>query len=74
MHINITTYLGKGIIVALDRRFVVYPGVAGVEEGAGVEDLFYTRPLLHRQPYFVYPRGAGVEEGAGVEDLLYKPL
>ena len=36
----------EGIIVALDRRFVVYPGGAGVDEGAGVEDggppVFYT--------------------------------
>ena len=27
----------KGIIVPLDRRFVVYPRVAGVDEGAGVD-------------------------------------
>ena len=29
---------GKGIIVALDRRFVIYTGVAGVNEGASVEE------------------------------------
>ena len=35
---------GERIIVPLDRHFVVYPGGAGVDEGAGVdkEDLFYT--------------------------------
>ena len=29
---------GEGIIVPLDRRFVVYPGGAGVEEGVGVKE------------------------------------
>ena len=40
----------EGIIVALDRRFVVYPrlSVAGVDEGAGVEDVKHEVPLLHR--------------------------
>ena len=34
----------EGIIVPLDRHFVVYPGGVGVDEGAGVDkgDLFYT--------------------------------
>ena len=27
---------GEGIIVPLDRRFVVYPGAARVDQGAGV--------------------------------------
>ena len=32
------------IIVPIDRHFVVYPGDAGVDEGAGLDkgDLFYT--------------------------------
>ena len=38
----------EGIIVALDRRFIVYPGVASVDEGAGVEDVKHEVPLLHR--------------------------
>ena len=41
----------EGIIVALDWRFFVYPGGAGVDEGAGVEDIM----------------GAGVEGGAGID-------
>ena len=51
------------IIVPLDRHFVVYPGVAGVDEGAGLDvgdlfctGLFYTGcPTLHPLPYFIYP-------------------
>ena len=31
-------YNWEGIIVPLDRRFVVYPGAAGVGEGAGVDE------------------------------------
>ena len=27
---------------------VVYPGLAGVDEGAGVEDVIHEVPLLHR--------------------------
>ena len=47
---------GEGILVPLDRRFVVYPGGAGVEEGSGVEEvsLFYTgtlRPSLLWKSY-----------------------
>ena len=36
--------LWEGIIIALDRHFVFYPGAAGVDEGAGVDeqDIFYT--------------------------------
>ena len=34
----LTTLPQEGIIVALDRHFVVYPGGVGVDEG----DLFYT--------------------------------
>ena len=39
--------LREGIILSLYRRFVVYPGGAGVDEGAGVDkgDLFYTGTL-----------------------------
>ena len=29
---------GERIIVPLDRHFVVYPGSAGVDEGAGVDE------------------------------------
>ena len=36
------------IIVHLDRRFVLYPGVAGVDEGAGVDDVEHEVPLQHR--------------------------
>ena len=58
--------LREGIIVGLDRRFVVYPGGAGVDEGAGVEDggppVFYTGSLV----YTGYPlsaiSGTGVDE------------
>ena len=34
----------EGIILPLDQHFVVYPGGAGVDEGADVEegDFFYT--------------------------------
>ena len=38
----------KGIIVHLDRRFVIYPGVDSVDEGAGVDDVEHEVPLLHR--------------------------
>ena len=34
----------EGIIVALYRCFVIYPGGASVEEGAGVEEVL---PLLY---------------------------
>ena len=27
------------IIVPLDRQFIIYPGVSGVDEGAGEEDI-----------------------------------
>ena len=40
---------GERIIVPLDRRIVVYPGGAGVDEDAGVEEEV---PLLHRIPTF----------------------
>ena len=36
------------IIVHLERHFVVYPGVAGVDEGAGVDDVEHEVNLLHR--------------------------
>ena len=38
----------EGIIVPLYRRFVVYPGGAGVEEGASGEE---GGPLPHRHPH-----------------------
>ena len=38
----------EGIIVALDRPFVVPLGGAGVDEGASVEDIIQEVPLLHR--------------------------
>ena len=46
----------------LDWHFVVYPGGADVDEGAGVDegDLFYTGVF--------YTGTHGVEEGAGVKD------
>ena len=36
--------VGEGIIVPLDRHFVIYPGSADVDQGAGLDegDLFYT--------------------------------
>ena len=36
--------VGEGIIVPLEWHFVVYPGSADVDEGAGLDvgDLFYT--------------------------------
>ena len=54
-HGIVLSKLWERIIVPLDRRFVVYPGVAGVDEGAGVEDVKHEvplqhRPLLHWQP------------------------
>ena len=40
----------EGIIEALDRHFIIYPGGAGVDEGAGVEDggppVIYTGSLV----------------------------
>ena len=52
----------EGIIVALDQRFVIYPGGAGVDEGAGVEDRIkgcwctrgsrYRRQTLYRRSLF----------------------
>ena len=44
---RISTFKREGIIIALDRRFVVYPGLAGVDEGAGLEDIEHEVPLLH---------------------------
>ena len=38
----------EGIMVALDRHLVVYPGGAVVDKGAGVEDIIQEVPLLHR--------------------------
>ena len=43
-----TSIFWEGIIVALDWRFVIFPGLAGVDEGAGVEDVIHEVPLLHR--------------------------
>ena len=40
--------LRERIIVHLDQCFVVYPGVAGVDEEAGVDDVEHEVPLLHR--------------------------
>ena len=34
---NLNRWLREDIIVPLDRRFVVYPGGAGVDEDAGVD-------------------------------------
>ena len=34
----------EGIIIPLDRHFVVYPGGAGVEEGASVEEVSLAYP------------------------------
>ena len=45
--------IGEGIIVALYRRFLVYTGGTGIEEGASVEE------------GAVVEEGARVEEGAG---------
>ena len=38
---------GERIIVLLDRQFVVYPGGAGVDEGAGVEDIYTGKSLFY---------------------------
>ena len=47
------------IIVPLERHFVVYTGIAGVDEGAGEDegDVFYTGTL--------FCRDTGIEEGSG---------
>ena len=41
---NNKTYFRERIIVPLDQHFVVYPGGAGVDESAGVDEgyIFYT--------------------------------
>ena len=46
-HESITFY-GERIIVRLDWRFVVHPGVSDVDEGAGVDDVEHEVPLLHQ--------------------------
>ena len=57
--------LGERIIVPLDRQFVVYPGGAGVDEVASVDegDVFYTGSLFYTGTLFC--RDAGIEEGYG---------
>ena len=37
----------EGIIVPLDRRFVVYPRGASVDQGAGVEEVSLVYPGTH---------------------------
>ena len=44
------------IIVPLDRQFVVYPGVAGVDEGAGVEEVFLIKGPLYTQAFCLLDR------------------
>ena len=48
---------GEDLIVPLDRRLVVYPGAAGVDEGAGV--------ICSGAGV---DEGAGVDKGAGVDE------
>ena len=44
----LTIELQERIIVHLDWCFVVNPGVAGADEGAGVDNVEHEVPLLHR--------------------------
>ena len=55
------TILGESIIAPLDCHLVVYPGGAGLKEGAGVEEvsLVYLAPLSTPAPSTT---PAGVDE------------
>ena len=48
-------YFWEGIIVALDRHFVIYPRGAGVDKGASRRG----RPLLHQ---LIYTGTPGIDD------------
>ena len=57
--LSLVTLRWEGIIVPLDRRLLVYPGGAGVDKGASVDE----------GEGIVCPGGgAGLDEGVGVEE------